>query len=76
MGPGNQPCPGEACARRQVLPLRILTAKVITKNRAQVADYMFLCKITHDEFTPEYNGFNTDKARTQGYSVKPSTRPN
>ena len=53
---------------------RLLTAKVITKNRAQVTDCMFLCKITHDEFTPEYNGFNTDEARTQGYSVKPSNK--
>jgi hypothetical protein len=34
-------------------------------NRAQTADYMFLCRITHDASTPEYNGFNTDMAHPQ-----------
>ena len=70
----RKPAMPEACAMHHVLSLRILAAKVITMNRAQVADYMFLCKITQDESTPEYNGFNTEMARAQGHTIKPSTK--
>lgn len=40
----RKPAMPEACTLRHILPLRILAAKVITMNRAQVADYMFLLK--------------------------------
>ena len=39
-----KPAMSEACTLCHILSLRILAAKVITMNRAQVADYMFLLK--------------------------------
>lgn len=72
-GPRKPDMP-QACARQPILPLRILAAKIITLNRAQLTDYIFLKKITHDSSTPEYNGFNTEMARKQGHTIKPATK--
>lgn len=72
-GPRKPDMP-QACARQPILPLRILAAKIITLNRAQLTDYIFLKKITHDSSTPEYNGFKTEMARKQGHTIKPATK--
>ncbi len=41
----RKPAVPDVCALQNVLPLRILAAKIISVNRAQVADYMFLHKL-------------------------------
>lgn len=69
-----KPAMPEASCLHQVLPLHVLAAKVISVNRAQEADYMFLRRITEDESTPEYNGFNTAMARAQGHTTRPATK--
>ena len=57
-----------------ILSLRVLAAKVISVNRAQEIDLSFLHNITHTDLCPEYNGFDTEIARSQGHTVKPATK--
>ena len=57
----------------QVLPLNILAAQVITRNRAQSTDYLFFCEILNNGGM-EFNGFNTKMARMQGHAIMPSTK--
>ena len=45
----RKPAMSEACVIRYILPLRIFVVNMISMNRAQAANYMFLCRIIHDE---------------------------
>ena len=70
----QKPAMPDAFAQHSELPEQVRAAQIISMNRAQEADFTFLRRITHDASTPEYNGFNTEMARSQGHSVKPSTK--
>lgn len=64
----------EVESQRNVLPLRVLAQQVVTVNRAKCLDFAFLKQVTTDEDTPEFNGYNTARAREQGHGVQPATK--
>ena len=64
-----------SAASRNVLPLKVLVAQSISKRRANTNDFEFLkCIQSTPNETPEYNGFNTEKARNQGHSINKKSK--
>ena len=59
-----------------VLPLKVLCHQVISLSRAKENDFYFIIDILEDSATPDYNGYNTHKARSSGQSptVKTDSR--
>jgi len=70
----KKPVMPEAESKRMVLPLRVLAHQVVDVSRAKCLDFSFLKKVTSNNDTPEFHGFNTAQAREHGHRVKPATR--
>ena len=70
----KKPAMPENESKRNVLPLRVLAQQIVTVSRAKCLDFAFLKKVTSNEDTPEFNGYNTAQAREQGHGVQPATR--
>ena len=67
----KKPVMPEAESKRMVLPLRVLAHQVVDVSRAKCLDFSFLKKVTSNNDTPEFHGFNTAQAREHGHRVKP-----
>lgn len=64
----------EICARKNVLPPKVLCSAVISERRAKEIDLSLLSYILNSESCLQYNGYNTKITREEGMSIGSKTQ--
>lgn len=70
----KKPIPSEGAMTVKVQSLSTLAQMAIVLNRVKDRDFEFLKSVNAGHGCPEYNGFNTKKAREEGLSLQQKTR--
>ena len=70
----KKPIPHGSALTKQVPSLANLTETVMVLNRAREKDFEFLKSVHANQGCPEYNGFNTMKAREEGLLLHIKTK--
>ena len=72
-GPRKTPMP-KSCSTIHVLPLKVLCEQVVLSCRAKEEDFEFIKSSLTNDKVPDCNGFNTQRTRDSGQSLKPQSK--
>ena len=64
----------ESFCKHHVLPLNVLCRQKLSLQKSQWDDLSFIKKYHLTEACPDFHGFNTERLREAGVSLKPKSR--